>query len=132
MTDAAGNHTDCSSTVTVLYDFPGFYSPVSNPPTPNVVNAGRSIPVKFSLSGNKGSNIFAADSPQSGVITCDASMPAQDLTDTNTNNSGLSYNASGDQYSYNWQTSSAWAGTCRQLVVTLNDGSVHIANFKFK
>ncbi len=25
-----------------------------------------------------------------------------------------------------------WGGTCRQLVVTLNDGSVHVANFKFK
>src|SRR5712671_2920159 len=32
VTDAAGNHTDCSFTVTVLYDFFGFFSPVSNPP----------------------------------------------------------------------------------------------------
>ena len=132
MTDAHGNHTDCSFTVTVLYDFTGFLSPVANPPTLNVVNAGRTIPVKFSLSGNKGLNIFVADSPQSGVIPCDASAPASELTDTNTNNSGLSYSAGSDQYSYNWQTNSSWAGTCRQLVITLNDGSVHVANFKFK
>src|SRR5258707_13233200 len=64
-TDAAGNFTDCSFTVTVLYDFTGFFSPVNNPPTLNSVVAGRAIPVKFSLSGDKGLNIFAVNSPYS-------------------------------------------------------------------
>ncbi|MGH8468315.1 MAG: PxKF domain-containing protein [Gammaproteobacteria bacterium] len=31
-----------------------------------------------------------------------------------------------------WKTSKAWAGTCRQLVVRLNDGTEHKASFKFK
>ncbi len=133
VTDASGNYTECSFTVTVLYDFTGFFSPVGNPPTLNVVNAGRAIPVKFSLSGNKGLNIFAANSPQSGVIPCDASAPAVNLTDTVTaGGSSLSYDAASDQYNYVWKTDSSWGGTCRQLVVTLNDGSVHVANFKFR
>ncbi|OLE55858.1 MAG: hypothetical protein AUG51_01120 [Acidobacteria bacterium 13_1_20CM_3_53_8] len=132
-TDAHNNNAQTTFTVTVLYNFTGFFSPVINPPTFNVVNAGRAIPVKFSLSGNKGLNIFAANSPQSGVIPCDASAPATNLTDTVTaGSSSLSYDASTDQYIYVWKTDSSWAGTCRQLVVTLNDGSVHVANFKFR
>jgi len=132
-TDAVGNQASCTFTVTVLYDFTGFFSPVNNPPTLNVVNAGRAIPVKFSLSGNKGLSIFAASSPQSGTIPCDASAPVPDLTDTTTaGGSSLSYDAGSDQYIYTWKTESSWAGTCRQLVVTLNDGSVHVANFKFR
>ncbi|HEX8889942.1 MAG TPA: HYR domain-containing protein [Pyrinomonadaceae bacterium] len=132
-TDSHGNVGTATFTVTVLYDFTGFFSPVSNTPTLNVVNAGRAIPVKFSLSGNKGLGIFSANSPQSGVITCDASAPAIDLTDTVTaGGSSLSYDATSDQYDYVWKTDSSWAGTCRQLVVTLNDGTQHVANFKFK
>jgi uncharacterized repeat protein (TIGR01451 family) len=132
-TDVHGNSSTTTFTVTVLYDFTGFLAPVNNLPTFNVVNAGRAVPVKFSLSGNKGLNIFAANSPQSGVIACDGSAPAIDLTDTVTaGGSSLSYDASSDQYNYVWKTESSWAGTCRQLVVTLNDGSVHTANFKFK
>jgi len=132
-TDTGGNVSTCTFTVTVLYDFTGFFSPVGNPPTLNVVNAGRAIPVKFSLSGNKGLNIFAAGSPASGTIPCDASAPPNDVTETVTaGSSSLSYDASSDQYIYVWATNSSWAGTCRQLVVTLNDGSTHVANFKFK
>jgi uncharacterized repeat protein (TIGR01451 family) len=132
-TDGGGNTASCTFTVTVLYNFTGFFSPVNNLPTLNVVNAGRAIPVKFSLSGNKGLNIFAPNSPASGLITCNSSDPAADLTDTVTaGGSSLSYDASSGQYNYVWKTESSWAGTCRQLVLTLNDGSVHRANFKFK
>ena len=132
-TDAAGNTSSCSFNVTVLYNFTGFFQPVGNLPLVNMVNAGRAIPVKFSLSGNKGLNIFAPDSPASGPITCNSSDPTTDLQDTVTaGGSSLSYDAATDQYVYVWKTSPAWAGTCRQLVVQLNDGSTHRANFKFK
>jgi sugar lactone lactonase YvrE len=132
-TDGAGNTSSCSFTVTVLYNFTGFFPPISNLPVVNVVNAGRAVPVKFSLNGNKGLNIFAPDSPASGPITCNSSDPATDLQDTVTaGGSSLSYDAATDQYVYVWKTSTAWAGTCRQLVVQLNDGSIHRANFRFK
>ena len=61
----------------------------------------------------------------------DALDPGVDVTETVTAG-GSSLSFSGDQYNYTWKTESSWAGTCRQLVVTLNDGSVHTANFKFK
>ena len=132
-TDGAGNTSSCSFTVAVLYNFTGFFSPVNNLPVVNTVNAGRAIPVKFSLNGNKGLNIFAPNSPSSGSIACNSSDPATDLHDTVTaGGSSLNYDAGSDQYNYVWKTSAAWAGTCRQLVVQLNDGSIHRANFKFK
>jgi hypothetical protein len=131
--DGAGHIATCSFTVTVQYDFAGFFPPVANPPSLNIVQAGRGIPVKFSLSGNKGLGIFAAGSPASGPYPCNSSDPATPLEDTVTaGGSSLSYDPISDQYIYIWKTEQAWAGTCRQLVVQLNDGSIHRANFKFK
>ncbi|HWW74069.1 MAG TPA: PxKF domain-containing protein, partial [Pyrinomonadaceae bacterium] len=118
--DGNGNTASCSFTVTVLYSFTGFFQPVANPPTFNLVNAGRAVPVKFSLSGNKGLNIFAAGSPSSGPVACNSNDDAAVLMDTVTaGGSSLSYDASSDQYVYVWKTDSSWAGTCRQLVVQL-------------
>jgi DNA-binding beta-propeller fold protein YncE len=131
--DGAGHTSGCSFTVTVQYNFAGFFPPVANPPTVNLVQAGRAIPVKFSLSGDKGLGVFAAGSPSSGPYACNSNDPATPLEETVTaGGSSLSYAAGSDQYIYVWKTEKAWVGTCRQLVVQLNDGSVHRANFKFK
>jgi uncharacterized repeat protein (TIGR01451 family) len=130
-TDSHNNSSTATFTVTVLYNFTGFFSPVNNLPTLNVVQAGRAVPVKFSLSGNKGLDIFAANSPYTVAINCDGSSPQADVAETLTaGGSSLGYTP--DQYNYVWKTESSWAGTCRQLVVKLNDGSAHTANFKFK
>lgn len=130
-TDASSNTGTATRTVNVIYNFTGFFSPVANPPTLNAVNAGRAIPVKFSLSGNQGLNIFAANNPYTVSLNCATNDPGVDVTETLTAGaSSLSY--SPDTYTYVWKTESSWAGTCRQLVITLNDGTVHSAYFKFK
>ncbi|HJQ70774.1 MAG TPA: PxKF domain-containing protein [Blastocatellia bacterium] len=117
----------------VHFDFTGFFPPVNNPPTLNQVNAGKAIPVKFSLNGDQGLDIFAAGFPVSQQITCDSSAPIGVIEETVTaGSSSLSYDPTTDQYTYVWKTNSAWAGTCRQLIVKLSDGSEHVANFKFK
>jgi uncharacterized repeat protein (TIGR01451 family) len=132
-TDAVGNQTTGQFTVTVLYNFAGFFAPVDNLPVLNVVNAGKGVPVKFSLSGDKGLSIFAAGSPYSMTINCDGSLPQSDIEETvNAGSSSLSYSSTLDQYNYVWKTENSWAGTCRQLVVKLNDGSEHRASFNFK
>jgi uncharacterized repeat protein (TIGR01451 family) len=129
-TDDAGNTASCSFSVTVLYNFTGFFSPISNTVL-NQANAGRTIPMKFSLSGNKGLSIFVANSPFSRQITCDGGT-LNDVQEVEmTGNSSLSYGGD-DKYQFNWKTESSWAGTCRELVVKLNDGSEHTARFKFK
>ena len=130
-TDAAGNDSTCTFNIHVRYNFTGFFSPVSNPPTLNAVNAGKAVPVKFNLSGDKGLNIFAAGNPYNVSLNCNTNDPGVDVTETlNAGGSSLSFD--NGQYIYVWKTQSSWAGTCRQLIVTLNDGTVHTANFKFK
>ncbi|HKP35543.1 MAG TPA: PxKF domain-containing protein [Pyrinomonadaceae bacterium] len=131
VTDGAGNYTECSFTVTVLYNFTGFFSPVNNPPVFNNVNAGKTIPVKFSLSGNKGLGIFAPGYPVSQQIACNTSAPLSDLEGTETTG-GSTLTYSPDTYHYGWKTESGWAGTCRMLIVKLKDGTEHTALFKFK
>jgi hypothetical protein len=132
-TDAANNQATCSFTVTVRYNFSGFFHPVDNPPTVNVVNAGRAIPVKFSLSGDKGLNIFGPGYPASQQIACSDGAPVSEIEQTVTaGGSSLSYDAESDTYTYVWKTEESWAGTCRQLIVRLNDGSERVAFFKFR
>jgi len=116
-----------------VFTFSGFFSPVNNPPTLNMVSAGKAIPVKFSLNGDQGLDIFAAGYPVSQQITCDSTAPIGVIEETVTaGSSSLSYDPTTDQYTYVWKTNSAWAGTCRQLIIKLADGSEHVANFKFK
>ena len=131
--DGTTTPSTCTFKVIVQYNFAGFFQPVDNLPVFNVVQAGRAIPVKFSLSGYKGLGIFAVGSPSSGPIACNSTDPANDLTETVTaGGSSLSYDPSTDTYIYVWKTDPSWAGTCRQLVVELNDGTIHRANFRFK
>jgi hypothetical protein len=115
------------------YNFTGFFQPIDNAPVFNVVKSGSGIPVKFSLGGDQGLNIFLDGYPLSRQITCDSSSPTDGIEQTVTaGSSSLSYDPTTDQYTYVWKTDKAWAGTCRQLVVILKDGSIHYANFSFK
>jgi hypothetical protein len=116
------------------YTFGGFFSPVNNPPTLNIVKAGRAVPVKFSLGGDEGLDIFAEDYPKSRLIDCSSSAPLDAIEQTTSaaGGSSLSYEPTTERYTYAWKTKKAWAGTCRQLVVKLDDGSTHRGNFKFK
>jgi len=117
----------------VLYSFSGFFRPVDNPPVLNSVKAGSGVPVKFSLGGDEGLDIFATGYPSSQKINCDTSAPLDIIEETVTaGSSSLSYDPIADQYVYVWKTDKAWANTCRQLVAKLNDGTEHVANFKFK
>ena len=117
---------------TTGYEFSGFLPPVDNPPARNLVKAGRAVPVKFSLLGYHGLDIFAAGSPVSQQIGCVAGARLDVLEETLTAaRSGLTYDAATDQYTYVWRTEKAWANTCRQLVVTLTDGTSHTASFQF-
>jgi hypothetical protein len=116
-----------------IYNFSGFFSPVDNPPTLNVVEAGRAVPMKFSLGGNEGLDIFAEGYPVSRRISCASSAPQDGIEQTiSAGQSSLSYDATTERYTYAWKTKEAWSGTCRQLTVKLDDGSIHQANFKLR
>jgi len=130
--DNVGNTGNASVNYSVNYNFSGFFQPVDNQPTLNAVKAGQSVPVKFALGGNQGLSIFAAGYPKSQQITCGGGA-VDDIEQTVTaGSSSLSYDATTQQYTYVWKTDTTWAGTCRQLLVRLADGTDHLANFQFK
>jgi len=114
------------------YEFTGFLPPVNNDGVLNVVKAGRSIPVKFSLGGDQGLDVLAPSSPTSHQVTCDQGTPTDDIETTVTAGaSTLSYDPQTAQYTYVWKTEPMWTG-CRQLTVTLDDGTRHTALFQFR
>lgn len=115
-----------------VYDWTGFFPPVDNLPTFNVAKAGRAIPVKFSLDGDQGLDIFAATYPKVTTIACPGSASLDNSQTVTASSNSLSYDPGADQYNFVWKTDKAWIGTCRQLVVRLVDGTDHLANFKFR
>jgi hypothetical protein len=130
---ARGTSDHDPNIATFIFNDIGFFPPVANLPALNVVNAGSSIPIKFSLGGDKGLNIFVNGYPQSVKISCSTGTVSSDAGPTaNPGGSSLTYDPLTDQYSYVWKTFKAWAGTCRQFVAKLKDGTLLIANFQFK
>jgi len=114
-------------------NFMGFYSPISNLPSINNVNAGRAIPIQFSAGGYLGMSIVAAGYPKSQAISCETAL----LTDTpvpidTPGASSLTYDNFSRTYTIVWKTEKKWEGACRQLVLRLTDGVDHVARFRFR
>lgn len=132
-TDTAGNTATTTIAYRVQYPFTGFFQPVDALPMVNTVKAGQAIPIKFSLGGDYGLNIFAAGAPSSALVGCDQTGSTDDIEQTVTaGGSSLTYDPGSRTYIYVWKTDKSWTNTCRRLSVTLNDGSVHQAMFKFR
>jgi hypothetical protein len=121
--DRAGNVSRLSNAYSVIYDFTGFAPPAADYPSATSMRAGEAVPLKFSLNGNRGLDIFAFNSP--------TWLPCGALDGTTPADGTLSYNASADRYTYLASTSKSWAGSCRDLIVTLRDETVHRARFIF-
>jgi hypothetical protein len=115
-----------------MFAFTGFFDPVKNPPIINQMKAGRAVPLKFSLGGDQGLNVFTAGYPLSQEITCNTFSPMDNLEGTTTAGlSSLSYDPASDTYTYIWKTEKSWAGTCRQVSVQFIDGQPYTLNFSF-
>lgn len=110
----------------------GFEKPVANPPDYSTRKAGSVVPIKFSLGGDRGMDIFADGFPVSAEIPCDTS-PEMEMGDpiSMPGRNGLTYNATTQMYELRWVTSKTWKSTCRQLVVAFADGTSLRANFRF-
>ncbi|HYF26288.1 MAG TPA: PxKF domain-containing protein [Baekduia sp.] len=130
--DQADSDTDGTGDACDTYDFTGFFSPVDNPPAVNILKAGMSVPVKFSLGADLGLAILAVGSPSAQPVACDTSAPVDAVEETTTTNQGLTYDPFADQYVYVWKTSKSWAGQCRRLALKLTDETVHEAVFRLR
>lgn len=129
---ATPTNTPTSTATHILHSFSGFFAPVDNQPTLNVVKAGSGVPIKFSLNGYQGLNIFANGYPASTTVTCGSAVEGAIEQTVTAGASSLSYDAAADQYVYTWKTDKAWVDTCRILIIKLDNGTYHRANFKFK
>jgi hypothetical protein len=103
-----------------FWPFTGFFQPVDNAPTVNSMNAGRTVPVKFSLGGDRGLDIFADGYPQVSSVDCGSSADVVEETSTS-DSSRLTYSSSEGKYTYLWKTDRAWAGQCKKLVLKFAD-----------
>ena len=120
-----------------------FTSPVSAAPAINVVQVGSTVPLKFSYPEAQGQlDVLAPNSPYSRQVEC-STLRTLDPNATFTTprpfpvpiqtpgNSGLAYDARTGLYSMNWKTDPAWAFTCREAVLTRDDGEQHRSYFFF-
>ena len=122
------------ATVTIShYDFTGFEDPVDPAPAVNRMKAGRAVPLKFGLGGDQGTDILPDDSPNSRQVDCDSGADLNDVSQTTAaGSSSLQYDPLTDRYTYVWKTNAAWAGQCRDLTVTFDDGSSATLRFRFR
>lgn len=130
--DGASNSASSSATYQVVYNFAGFFNPIDNPPTFNVMPAGKGVKLIFRLGGNQGLSIFEPGYPSASTVTCNPGAP-QDKVEkfVKISSSKLTYEPKPNQYVYFWSTNNTWRGSCKQLALKLKDGTEHRALFKF-
>lgn len=130
-TDNVGHAATATCTYRTIYDFTGFFKPLANPPAVTQFEAGDRVAVTFTLGGDQGLGVLAAGYPQSTPMAC-GSTPELTSGDPTRSVRGITFTrGGGGRYTYHWITEAAWAGTCRQLVVQLDDGTYHRANVAF-
>ncbi len=122
------DHDPGVATFVIPFPFSGFRPPVDPAPGFNAAKAGRTVPVKFSLGGDRGSDIFASG-PTATPISCTDGTPTGPAVAAT---GSLRYDPIADQYVYTWKTDKALAGTCQQLSFTLVDGTSHEVLFDFQ
>jgi hypothetical protein len=132
-TDNAGNAASATSRFRVVYDFDAFLWPVRNRPKSNTWIAGVPVPIRFELGGNQGLGVIEEGWPQVAVVGCgfheepEAGEPARHPRWFRE----LVYRRRKERYVFLWKTDRRWAGTCRQFMLKLKDGTVRRADFKF-
>ena len=100
--------------VPTTYPWSGFEGPVDDAPVVNVSKAGASVPVQFSLGGDRGLDVLVPGSPASNRHGCEAGGTVDALENTaSAGQTGLTYDAATGRYTYVWKTQKSWTGQCR-------------------
>jgi probable HAF family extracellular repeat protein len=118
--------------IDLSWPFSGFANPIDDAPAWNTLKAGHEVKLRFGLGGDRGLAIFAAGSPSSTALSCTTGATIGSAVPLSPSDFELNYQPGPDRYTLRWQTSSEWAGTCRQLGLQLADGSTHVARFSFR
>jgi hypothetical protein len=131
--DAAGNTSAAQTfTVSVAYQWNGFLQPINDTAhqvgtAQSVFKAGSTVPVKLQLQTANGTAVQGATAPVFlGAQKGSAMSAAVDetlYTDPSTTGSTFRWDATSQQYIFNWATSKAQAGYWWRIAVALPDGS---------
>ena len=107
--------------------FGGFRGVVEPPPDINAGPRRPTVPVRFTLTENRGlgERGVLAVSQQVDCATL-APVPGAPIEDV-----VAPVTADGDSYGFDWKTDRGWAGTCRQLILRIQDVTDPIAVFRF-
>jgi hypothetical protein len=105
--------------------FGAFTPPVENAPAVNAVNAGSTIPIKFTLEGM----LLGIDSQE---VDCSTQLPTGEAPSPLAMPGGTTLTQQGTSYHVNWQTDPAWAGSCRRVTLRLPAASDAVAYFNFQ
>jgi hypothetical protein len=122
-TDSSGDTSEFSLDVRASYVFSGFLAPLS---TGLSYALGRTIPIKFQLTDSNGAfitSLSAVTSLQVAPVNANGSLGTPS-NPTGSGGTGLRYDATANQYVFNWQTKGLTAGSYAVLL-TLADHMVH-------
>lgn len=94
--------------------------------SPTAEEAGNVIPVEFRLGGFRGLDVLTPKPPISIAVDCDSRAPRTVATPPSARAKGvLTYEWLTDTYTFWWPRPDVWVGTCRKLILELNDETVH-------
>lgn len=113
------------------YTFIGFQSPVNNPPQVNTGKGGKTYPVKFQVKDATGAYVTSLSVVKSITATatnCDPTGTPDALEVTATGGTALRYDATANQFVFNWQTPKR--SGCYTLTFTLDNDDAYSADFR--
>jgi hypothetical protein len=117
----------------VWYDWEGFLATYENPPVLNETKSRNVQTFWFRLGGDRGLDVLKG-TPASRQIDCATKEPIGAFSPAEPPSwGGLSYQAYTERYSYPWKPprDNDYAGTCREFVLTLSNGSSHSVWLEF-
>ncbi|HEX6290650.1 MAG TPA: PxKF domain-containing protein [Herpetosiphonaceae bacterium] len=136
-TDKAGNLKTESGTYKVIYKWGGFQQPINDTAhqigtSTSIFKGGSTVPVKLQLKKADGSIVQSNTLPQwltpaKGSPTT-AQVDESVYSDPATGGSTYKYDATAQQYIYNWSTKGAAVGYYHRIGVTLDDGQTYYVN----
>ncbi|EWT05669.1 hypothetical protein N864_03055 [Intrasporangium chromatireducens Q5-1] len=135
-TDKAGNATRITGSYKVIYRWDGFLQPINDTAhqvgaSTSIFKAGSTVPAKFQLKKADGTVVQAVAAPAwlSPVKGSATSAPVDESVYTASADSGsdYKYDATAQQYNYNWKTPSA-GGNYYRIGVTFDDGQTYYVN----
>jgi hypothetical protein len=134
-TDKAGNLAEPASiTYEVIYDWDGFLQPIDDTHhqvgvTRSIFKGGSTVPAKFQLKDAAGNVVQANSVPQwlepTNVGPLTGVIDETVGTDPLSSGSAFAWDATAQQYVYNWGTDKAQSNSNWRIGVTLDDGQTY-------